>query len=276
MFFSRMGKKTKMAKEIIKYFPPHKAYIELFFGGGGLYFNKPLVQYNFLNDYDKNILNVFTEIVLNQDKLINLIEATPYSEEVFKWLKLYKGEDKLLKALKFLYLAEYSFFGGNKTLRLGFQETKAHLLRKINQFIKSPYFNQGQFLCKDFRDVLKSINWCTENEKTNSFMYLDPPYLDTGNNYIIEGKKCVWTKKDVDDLFKIAVESGVRFAMSEFDNEYILAKAKEYNLNIIIIGERRSLLNRRTEILITNYEINKNGNLDYEVKSNEKLPMLDV
>jgi len=49
-------------------------------------------------------------------------------------------------------------------------------------------------------------------------------------------------------------ETGCKFAMSEFDNEFILNQAKERNLNIIFIGERHNLKNKRTEILITNYQ----------------------
>lgn len=45
--------------------------------------------------------------------------------------------------------------------------------------------------------------------------------------------------------------------MSEFDNEFIMQQAKERKLNIIYIGERQNLKNRRTEILITNYQVAK-------------------
>ena len=41
--------------------------------------------------------------------------------------------------------------------------------------------------------------------------------------------------------------------MSEFDHPFILEQAKQRNLNVIIIGERQNLKNRRTEILVTNY-----------------------
>lgn len=46
--------------------------------------------------------------------------------------------------------------------------------------------------------------------------------------------------------------------MSKFDNQFILEQAKQRGLNVIIIGERKNLKNRRTEILITNYETQKN------------------
>jgi DNA adenine methylase len=50
-------------------------------------------------------------------------------------------------------------------------------------------------------------------------------------------------------------KTGCKFAISEFDNEFILQQAKERNLNVHIIGERQNLKNRRTEILITNYQV---------------------
>ena len=45
--------------------------------------------------------------------------------------------------------------------------------------------------------------------------------------------------------------------MSEFDHPFILKQAKERNLNVIEIGERQNLKNRRTEILVTNYKTNQ-------------------
>ena len=42
-------------------------------------------------------------------------------------------------------------------------------------------------------------------------------------------------------------------AISEFDNPKILEMSK--GLNVYQIGERKNLKNRRSEILITNYEI---------------------
>ena len=42
--------------------------------------------------------------------------------------------------------------------------------------------------------------------------------------------------------------------MSEFDNPMILDLAKQMNLNVIIIGERQNMKNRKTEILVTNYQ----------------------
>lgn len=85
-----------------------------------------------------------------------------------------------------------------------------------------------------------------------TFFYCDPPYLGTANNYSNS-----FTEKDSIDLFDTLQATGCKFAMSEFDNEFILNQAKERGLNVIIIGERKNLKNRRIEILITNYEKQK-------------------
>lgn len=83
----------------------------------------------------------------------------------------------------------------------------------------------------------------------DTFIYSDSPYIDTDDNYSHS-----FTENDCIDLFNCLQETGCKFAMSEFDNEFILNQAKERNLNVIIIGERQNLKNRRTEILITNYK----------------------
>ena len=51
----RIGHKQKLAKKIISHFPEHNVYLEPFFGAGGIFFNKPKVKFNFLNDLNKNV-----------------------------------------------------------------------------------------------------------------------------------------------------------------------------------------------------------------------------
>ena len=59
MILRRRGNKKEIASLIQKHFPPHKIYIELFFGAGGMFFNKPVVRYNFINDIDNDVFNLW-------------------------------------------------------------------------------------------------------------------------------------------------------------------------------------------------------------------------
>ena len=63
-----------------------------------------------------------------------------------------------------------------------------------------------------------------------------------------------FNENDSNDLFDCLEETGCKFAMSEFDHPFILKQAELRGLNIIYIGERQNLKNRRVEVLITNYE----------------------
>ena len=108
------------------------------------------------------------------------------------------------------------------------------------------------FTNSDFRRAIKQISLSENNTQEKTFFYCDPPYLGTDDNYSNS-----FTEQDSIDLFDCLQATGCKFAMSEFDNEFIHNQAKERGLNIIIIGERKNFKNRRTEILITNYEKQK-------------------
>lgn len=53
------GGKSKVAKRIIKQFPPHKVYVEPFIGGGSVFFRKPLVQKNVIGDADHWVVDLY-------------------------------------------------------------------------------------------------------------------------------------------------------------------------------------------------------------------------
>ena len=72
MILRRIGNKSKLAKEIQKHFPKHDIYIEPFFGAGGMFFNKPKAKYNFLNDIDADVFNLFQVVSLRKQELEDL------------------------------------------------------------------------------------------------------------------------------------------------------------------------------------------------------------
>ena len=100
-----------------------------------------------------------------------------------------------------------------------------------------------------FRNIFDRLSFKNDKEKGKTFVYCDPPYLDTDNNYS-QG----FTEQDSKDLFDCLEGSGCKWAMSEFDHPFILAQANERKLNIIDLGERVNLKNKRRELLITNFE----------------------
>lgn len=261
MILTRMGNKRAIAHKIIPHFPAHTAYVELFFGGGGLFFNKPIAKYNFLNDLDAEVINLYDVIKLRKEEFVQELAQMPIHQTLFnRWAREGVTEsDDVMKAVRFVFLSNFSYLGKMDTVKISCQNPKKIIFDRLDATQKM--IENAYFLSCDFRQVLKKVSFQPENRK-NVFVYADPPYVGTTDKAYRTGEN--WKESDTKDLFELLVNSGFKFAISEFDNPFILNLAKLHNLNVVEIVERRNLKNRKVEVLITNYDsqgsnIFKNG-----------------
>lgn len=249
MILTRQGNKTLIADKLYLQFPEHKTYIELFFGAGGMYFNKPIAQNNICNDVDSEVFNLWNEVKFNKDELLKELEQLPIHNDIWKAFKKQTPINNTLRAALFLMYSNFGYMG--KPNNLGFSAScnyKDMIIQKIDETFKK--IKDVLFMNEDFRNVLPKIKYRSEQEKHNTFIYADPPYLGTYEY------KTGWKEKDTIDCFDVVFNSGFKAAMSEFNNPVILDLAKQMNLNVITIGERQNMKNRRIEILVTNYKKN--------------------
>lgn len=250
MILRRLGNKSKIASDIYQHFPPHKIYIEPFFGAGGMFFNKPRAKYNIVNDIDADVFNLFQVVKDRFDDFMFLFEITPMSEELFYYWLEHKETEPVKKALRFLFISSFSYLGKNDTFML--LHSNCAYKQKLRQLIKkcAECFGSTMLRNKDFRLFFNDI-YETEAHipKRQRFIYADPPYLGTTNNYSQS-----FTEEDVRDLFEVLINSEIKFGYSEFENKIITDLADEYNLRVIPIGERRTIGSRNNEILIVNYD----------------------
>jgi DNA adenine methylase len=253
MVLRRLGNKSKLAKDIIPLFPKHDMYIELFFGAGGIFFNKPVAKYNVLNDLDDDVYNLYTVISNDFDKFYVELEIVPLSQTLLKYWSKNKETEPIKKAIRFLFLSNAGLLGGDTSLHIGRSNDKhlmiKNLLRTKDFLLKNN--NTIMFTNDDFRKCLSNISYRHEYYLDSTFAYADPPYLNTANNYSTDK----FTKQDFIDLLDMLINERIKFAVSEFGNEFVINEAEKRNLFINQIGERQTLKNRNTEILITNYEI---------------------
>lgn len=77
------GSKWSMADWIISHMPPHKTYLEPFFGSGAVFFNKPPSELETINDLDGDVVNLFRVIRDRPKELAHLVRWTPYSREEY-------------------------------------------------------------------------------------------------------------------------------------------------------------------------------------------------
>jgi len=244
MILRRLGNKTKIAKEIQSYFPPHKIYVEPFFGAGGMFFNKPKAKYNIVNDYDNDVFNLFNVVMHKKDDFIEAFIKMPIHEGLLNHWKQNKETEEILKTLRFIFLSNFTYLGKGNTMCFGTENPKNIILKNIDATQK--YLENVQFANRDFRSFFEQLR---ERNSDDTFIYCDPPYLKTDDNY-----ETSFTEQNSEDLFNLLMQSKCKFAVSEFDTPFIIEQARQRNLNVIVIGERQNLKNRRTEILVTNYK----------------------
>lgn len=257
----RQGCKGKLLQPLFQAFPAMVTLIEPFAGtlAVALYaLHTGRAEKCICNDLDSDVFNLWQVLRDSKEELIDALLITPSHAAIFNEFKHDIPPDKIWRAVRLLYLSNFSFLGSGDTFRCsGRGHDRGILLTRLRQFCEED-LNRMQFLSCDFRDVLSQVAlrtyssepWRGKNERLTSFVYCDPPYLGRdGNGY------AGFTEHDLRDLLTLLIDSGLRFAVSEFASPDVLALVQEYpDLSVHPLGERRALNNRNTEILILNYE----------------------
>lgn len=252
MILTRLGNKRRMKKDLEKYFPKHRMRIELFFGAGGSFFYLKEPKYAIVNDLDDDVTNLYLVIQNDLEKLRKEIQIVPISESLIKYWKKNQETDPIKKAIRFLFLSNFTYMGKGDTLRAGLDNAKKSILKNLTLTFEK--LQNVKIMSRDFRDVIPAISFSKGlNDKEHCFVYMDPIYFETEHYYRVPK----WTEKDTTDCLDIMLTCGIKSAMSEFDHPFVIAEAKKRNLKIIYLRERANIKNRRTEILILNYELSQ-------------------
>ena len=249
MLLRRLGNKTLLLPKLLDLFPENiTTFVDMFMGSGAVSFAMiDRAKYIIANDKDEEVFNLFMAMKEHREELEKAISLMPIHESLFNYWKKQPEHDCVWQATRFLMLSNFGIFGQSSTLRFGPGNDKQILLKGIEQLFET--ICNIQLMACDFRDVLNKIGVRDKRESHSFFIYADPPYISTCNNY-----QESFTAVDTQDLFDLLIGSGIRFAVSEFDNPFVIDLAQRYGLHINRIGERRTLNNRNTEILITNYD----------------------
>lgn len=77
------GSKWTLAQAIASQFRAHSHYVEPFFGSGAVFFSKPEVPHEVLNDSNGSVVNLFRMLRDHTDELCWLLETTPWSRQEY-------------------------------------------------------------------------------------------------------------------------------------------------------------------------------------------------
>ena len=232
-----MGNKKKLInKGLIELFPNNiSMFVDLFAGSGIVSMNTEASKY-IINDIDTNLIDLynmfkFTEADTIIEHIESRIEEYGLAKERTKRNE-FKDKEKIERYKK-AYMSLRSNYNKNKTV-LDFYTLMFYSFSQQFRFNNKGEFNmpcgndcfsdKNKEYIRDGRDFFKSDNVIITNNDfrklkinkldNNSFVYLDPPYLDTTATYNENGG---WTIKDEQDLYNICEEldsNGIKFGMS--------------------------------------------------------------
>jgi len=199
------GGKQKLSKQIISMFPEHKRYVEVFMGSGAVFFNKPKANENILNDFNGNLVNLFSTVRDNYEALAEKCYWTLNSREEYKkFYKLhqngYQGIDDVTRAMMYLFLVRSSF---NAQIDTDFSEANT---TTFNLLLLSRLKLAREKLDKVVIDNMSFEKVIEKYDKPETLMFLDPPYYVTSEEVGANYYEFVF-KTEQHDFLKLALKN---------------------------------------------------------------------
>lgn len=234
--------------------PPHRSYLEPFFGSGAVLFSKPPSPIETVNDIDGDIVNFFTVLREQPEELARLIYLTPYARDVFDDAHRNRGEDPLDRAYRFAIRSKMGY--GFKTYtQTGFKidiagrqgSYAARAWTKMPELVQqlSGRLKDVQIEHRPALDVIRRFNF------GNVLIYADPPYLmETrgGKQYRHE-----MNEQDHLDLLAALLEHKGHVILSGYPSEMYDRELKGWSR--ICRKSYNQNADPRTEVLWINFEI---------------------
>ncbi len=235
---------------------PHDEFREPFVGGGSVFFGKKKSKFNWLNDLEIDLVNVYkgfsnSEIVLELEKLLRKAIATP---EKHMEMKNYSPKNFIEQVFRTYYLNRTSYCGIIHKPAWGYKDGKSSPPQNWLNFVHqaSAKLQNVKITSFDFEEVINS-----KPRGKNVLMYLDPPY------YNADQKRAYTKSFEEKDHKRLCVElkrTDFLFCLSYDDCEEVrklYSWANIYEKQWLYNtankkGESRDLGN---ELVITNYEV---------------------
>lgn len=244
--------------KLLPLIPEHTCYVEVFGGAAALLLNKPPSKIEVLNDLDGELVNLFEVIRDDVDAFLKRADFLLYSRELYQqWqqdlVESKQPRERVERAIRFWYVVR-SAFGAHPHKGWAFQRAQPRSsaavlqnalgsIRAIHERLKSVEIDH-----LDFRRCIKN------RDAPTSFMFLDPPYLDT-TQYRIGA----FTFEDHQDLAYVLKEAKSKWLMTVGDHSEVRKLYSGFPQSRLttatavekVVGAKRS---RLVHLLIRNYQ----------------------
>lgn len=215
------GSKKRISKWIIEQMPKHHSYLEPYFGGGAILFNKEPSRIETINDLDDDVINLFKVIRERPDDLIESVVYTPYAREEYNSAFIDIGTMTEVEKARNFVIRSMQGHGFRVCEKTGWKKDvygreAAYAVRYWNQLPEvisqmAARLKMVQIEHKPALDLIKAFN------HDNVLIYADPPYvLSTRSRKMYRHEM---SDQDHIELLETLIQHTGYIMLSGYDNE---------------------------------------------------------
>ncbi len=229
--FRYAGGKFYARKLILEQITPHNYYIELFTGGGSIFFAKPKVADNWLNDIDIDLINTYKIIRDYPNELIDILKGEVATKERHSFYKNdFVPTNDLERAQRWFYLNRTSYSGIMNIKNCYWGYGDKYSMRPENWGMNitrtSKKLKNVKITDYDFEKVLDEL---PENKEI--FIFIDPPYINADQDKFYTYS---FTRNDHDRLQKALIKYSQKFKfLLTYDNSSEIWKLYDWTKQIL-------------------------------------------
>ena len=181
------GSKWNIAKNLVELIPPHKSYVEPYFGSGAVLFNKEPSAIETVNDLDSDVVNLFRCIREEPETMARLVMTTPYSREAYNdsfqgtpITGIPPGDNRFRKACRFLTRMWQAYGSRNDGYKSGWKyDVSRERMYALWDWYALPerIVEVAERLRKVQIERRPALEVIQRFDSPDAFIYLDPPYL---------------------------------------------------------------------------------------------------
>ena len=253
--FPYVGGKHRVADRLIKLFPEHRCYVEVFAGAANVLFAKDPSKVEVLNDVNGDLVNIFRVIRWHPDELIKELAFITHSRQEFMDYHDQPGLTDVQRAARYWFKLKTTFSGtapaGCRNLQCG-PGGSANLKHWAYQVIFEAHERLNGVYIEN-RDYEKLIR---KYDRKYTLFFCDPPYWQ-GANY---GVPFEWS--DHERLAATLSSLKGKFLLTINDHPDIRALYQEHHwirvsMTYCVSPPSRSKKTKFYELLIANYPLPK-------------------
>jgi DNA adenine methylase len=255
------GAKWSYAEWITSYFPPHRFYLEPYFGSGAVFFNKAPAKYETINDIGGMVVNFFKACRDFPDELARAVNLTPFSRDEFMSIQEARaGEDIHLTgdcvedARRFLVRCSQGF-GSKLACRVGWKNTK-HSDGPVNPAtwgrLPQTIYEIAARLKNAQIENTDAVQLISDCNAPDCLIYADPPYLAETRKGIRIYRHEMMGAAEHEQLLSVLLKHSGPVVLSGYDNDLYNDKLRGWHKE-----QKAGMANsaaRRVETLWMNFD----------------------